>query len=1116
MKKLIQVVVLGMLGATVLFGQTITAVRIPNAVADAGGTGTVGYPYAVFVQISGWTSLANLQAYVKLYSGSNNEYMWSATGVWSNTTTYASSNQPLVNIDANGNWSGWIYAKHNASITASPSLRAAKVGTSATNLTSAQIFTFLNMATTGGFLVATSSSAVNKPVVAFSAGKMVGSYRTEDNGIAEGYSYSAGGFQIAVPIGLIDSLVFYNDDGSRYSSMVGPWSITPGNLTDAGTVIAVSSGAASLSPSLWKYSTPTTVQMVFKRSSDTVCHVRMLRPTNLTWNTGSITVSPLGAIVAVNADSIQIDNLALNSASDSLVVSLGSVTAADTTGSISMIVRSSKDGITFGQIAQSPSMMIYGSPRAMSQVKAKNSSGVPVLTGKYVVVQGVVTVANEFGGPAYVQDATAGISVYDSSVSQNVNRGDEVELLGVVSPYQNMFELNPCSLLQVMSQGNPVDTATLTIASINGQVQNGVEPYECRLIRVNNITSVLTSAKSPTTTWGTTGVASALYLISGIDTLQTYIKANNNLSNTSTPSGKFDVVGVLGQYYSAYQILPRTYSDIIVEGTGPRITSGAPIESNMTASSMKISWQTDSPGSSIVIRGMTTAYTDTLVDTNQITNHQLVLNGLLPATIYHIKLGSENSAGTTYTNDYIVSTASQTSKGTMNVYFNHSVNTALANGENAQNVDISSKIINRISAAKYSVDAALYSFSGTVGTSVAAALVAAKNRGVAVRMIGEADNLNTGTPPWSAFNANGIPNIVDTYDAVNAGAGLMHDKFFVIDVQDPASDTTSWVITGSWNSTDDGNINDAQNVIEIQDKALANAYTIEFNEMWGSSTATPSAANSRFGARKLDNTPHYFIIQGTPVELYFSPSDGTTSKIIKTLTKAVYNVNFCLLTLTRNDIANVLIAKEKAGLHIHGVMSNKTDQGSVFDALKNSGVDVYLKNNSDVSGFLHHKYGIVDAGTNAPAQYVITGSHNWTSSAENVNNENALIINSPRLANLYLQEFSNRYTAAGGSDVLLGVKEVQKNIPQFYDLSQNYPNPFNPTTNIQFQIPISGLVSIKVFDILGREVAILMNEVKSVGIYQITWNASTLPSGVYFYRVQTGTSTSVKKAMLLK
>jgi len=889
-----------------------------------------------------------------------------------------------------------------------------------------------------------------------------------------------------------------------------PIAINPYNNVPANGI-----GTASLLPGRWSSASPMTLTFTFSPAGDTVRGFKFTKPRPLSWNIASIIVQPNTIVLSQSGDTTILRNFILKG-TDSIVVTIPNVSSVDTTNEFSFYVQSAKDSINFSPLQGQPKTLVYGAARPMSWVKAKDGAGNHLYIGKWVVVKGVVTVANEFGGPSYLQDATAGIAMYDSSVSQNVAEGDEILLLGIVSPYNDMFELNPCQLLQTVSQGNAVDTLVMSIVQIKAQNQNGVEPYECRLIRVNGINKVVTTTGSTATSWITTGSGTNYELISGIDTMEVRISTKANLANSSVPSSQFDIVGTLGQFTTYYQILPRSYNDIIVEGAGPHIISAAPFESNMTASGMKISWQTDSPGSSIVIRGLTATYSDTLVDTNRLINHELFMSGLLPATIYHIKIGSKNSAGTTYTNDYIVSTASQTSKGTMNVYFNHSVNTALAKGENAQVVDISSKVISRINTAKHSIDAALFSFSGTVGINVAAALVAAKNRGVQVRMIGEADNLSAGTPPWSAFNANGIPNILDTYDAVNAGAGLMHNKFFIIDLQDPASDTTSWVITGSWNSTDPGNIDDAQNVIEIQDRALANAYTIEFNEMWGGSTATPNAANSRFGARKLDNTPHNFIINDIPVESYFSPSDGISNKIIRTLNKATSTINFSLLTFTRSDIANVLIAKEKAGLRIHGVMSNSTDQGSVFNMLKSSGVDVYLKNNSDVSGFLHHKYGIVDAGTNASAQYVITGSHNWTSSAENANNENTLIINSPRLANLFLQEFSNRYTAAGGTDVLTGIEQISTELPKTFTMSQNYPNPFNPTTTFQFQMPLSGLVTVKVFDILGREVAILLNEVKSAGVYQITWNASILPSGVYFYQLHAGSFLEVKKAVLLK
>jgi phosphatidylserine/phosphatidylglycerophosphate/cardiolipin synthase-like enzyme len=615
------------------------------------------------------------------------------------------------------------------------------------------------------------------------------------------------------------------------------------------------------------------------------------------------------------------------------------------------------------------------------------------------------------------------------------------------------------------------------------------------------------------TTWAVTGSGTNFKVYAGGDNIQIRISAKTNIANTAIPTGNFDLVGALGQFLSSYQILPRSLDDIIIEGGGPRIVSGAPYESNMTSSSITFNWTTDSPGNSIVIRGLTSTYTDTLKDTNSVTTHQLVVNGLAPATIYHIMLGSTNAVGTTYTNDYLVSTASKNSAGTMNVYFNHSVNTALAKGENAQNVEISSKLISRIAAATYSVDAALYSLSGTVGNNVAAALITAKNRGVKIRVIGEADN--NGTAPWSTLSSAGITVIFDTYDAINAGAGLMHNKFVIIDNRDTTSDTDDWVWTGSWNATDPGNTNDAQNVIEIQDKALANAYTTEFNEMWGSNTDVPNAATSRFGARKLDNTPHFFIINGTPVESYFSPSDGTTGKIIKTLTKATNSIDVALLSFTRNDIANVMIAKKKAGEAVHALADVDNSSWSVFDTLAISGVDVRVKG-SDVTGFLHHKYAIVDAETNTPDQYVITGSHNWSSSAETANNENTLILKSSRIANLYLQEFSARYTAAGGTDVLTGIQTTSNIAPKVFRLLQNYPNPFNPTTSISYDVPLKSKVSLKVFDVLGREVVTLVQKEQTAGSYRVQFDASKLSSGIYFYRLQAGSFVNSKKMALIK
>lgn len=93
---------------------------------------------------------------------------------------------------------------------------------------------------------------------------------------------------------------------------------------------------------------------------------------------------------------------------------------------------------------------------------------------------------------------------------------------------------------------------------------------------------------------------------------------------------------------------------------------------------------------------------------------------------------------------------------------------------------------------------------------------------------------------------------------------------------------------------------------------------------------------------------------------------------------------------------------------------------------------------------------------------------------------------------------------------------TENSLPAAYGLRQNYPNPFNPATKIEFRIANFGLVTLKIFDALGREVATLVNEPKAPGVYRLTWDAGTLPSGVYFYRLTAGSFTDTKKLVLLR
>ena len=111
----------------------------------------------------------------------------------------------------------------------------------------------------------------------------------------------------------------------------------------------------------------------------------------------------------------------------------------------------------------------------------------------------------------------------------------------------------------------------------------------------------------------------------------------------------------------------------------------------------------------------------------------------------------------------------------------------------------------------------------------------------------------------------------------------------------------------------------------------------------------------------------------------------------------------------------------------------------------------------------------------------------------------------------------------------MGIHPVNTEVPSGFSLRQNYPNPFNPTTIINYQLPISSYVKLSVFDILGREISVLVNEKLSAGVYEYEWNekqsageyriewdANNYPSGVYFYTLQTDKFTDTRKMILVR
>lgn len=878
------------------------------------------------------------------------------------------------------------------------------------------------------------------------------------------------------------------------------------------------SGSVSISPQEINGSIDTILTIIYHRDAAySITALRIIVPSEFVWSQSAADVSfnNMTATLSVSHDTILFSDISFTV--DSTEITIANITTPLFTGYYQFKVQSGSVG-SFGDVAPTPTVTVFGASIPIADAKLNDTNGVALRLGDLVTVQGIITVANEFGSPSYIQDNSGGMSIFGTNFSSSVTIGDEVVVTARVAQFNGLNQIELPIRYEVLSSGNSVDPILTTPTELKSDGFRGIENYEGLLVRLNNVT-VTELNGNPVFNW----VANTNYRLvssSPSDTVQLRIDNNTNLVGAVAPAGVFDVIGVLGQfkttppYIGGYQLMPRSLNDILADGP---IISEFPKESNITSSSMTISFKTVNPGTSRLRYGTTTAYELGVIepDNTPRTNHSIDMTGLSAATMYHVQAFSVAGGDTSFAGNLIVSTASPAgTTGQINVYFTKSVDTMVARGEKATgNVNLVSRVVARINNARRSIDAALYSLSGTPGpgSDVAEALVNAKNRGVKVRVIGEYDNRTTA--PWSILSNNGIPVIFDRYGA-NDGSGLHHNKFFVFDYKGGAPESV-WVWTGSWNPTEPGTFSDRQNAIEIQDVALAGAYTAEFEEMWGSSTQTPNSTLSRFGARKTDNVPHNFVINGVPVQVYFSPGDRVRAQIARVLGRAQNSVNVAMLTFTRQDIADSLIVQKNRGKKVRVVLDNNTDQGNQFSRLQSAGVDVLLK--GFTNALLHHKYAVVDAEPGSNPGWTITGSYNWSSSAENSNDENILIIQNDRVANLYLQEFSARYTEAGGSDpIVLGVREVGNGIPEKFSLEQNYPNPFNPVTTIGFRLQAAGFTSLKVYNVLGQEVATLVNEELKAGAYEVHWNASTLASGIYFYQITTGSFLDMKKMLLIK
>ncbi len=156
-------------------------------------------------------------------------------------------------------------------------------------------------------------------------------------------------------------------------------------------------------------------------------------------------------------------------------------------------------------------------------------------------------------------------------------------------------------------------------------------------------------------------------------------------------------------------------------------------------------------------------------------------------------------------------------------------------------------------------------------------------------------------------------------------------------------------------------------------------------------------------------------------------------------------------------------------------------------------------------------YGVTDINGNYTISGLVPGTYTVNSDAYGFSSTSSSTSSVD-----YNTNFSSSASFTMTPENITSVKETQPNILSNFKLNQNYPNPFNPTTIISYQIPYESKVVLKVFNILGDEVATLVNENKAAGNYNVSFNASNLSSGVYFYQIKAGSFVDTKKLVLLK
>lgn len=535
--------------------------------------------------------------------------------------------------------------------------------------------------------------------------------------------------------------------------------------------------------------------------------------------------------------------------------------------------------------------------------------------------------------------------------------------------------------------------------------------------------------------------------------------------------------------------LPKTFllDDVTAPSdTIPPVISNV-LSSNITSSSATITWTTDETSNSVVEYGLTTAYGSTQSDATMVASHSVNLAGLTASTLYHYRVKSSDAAGNTATSgDFTFTTTSTPPPPTGSVVISEVF-------YDTPGTDAVEEWVELYNGTSSSVDISGWTLRDDNGFGATYTIPAGKTIAPGTFFTIAADQV--GFRALYGYDADlygAIPALNNTGDALV----LKNASGAVIDAVGWEGGATNGVPAG-WGSATDPNAPMGSSIVRTNPTTDTNTY-----------------ADWSVAANNGNPQTQIIIAQYAPTSMTVSAGTLSSGSFTNLETNNASYANIASTTSgtrTTDWYATTTISQTPSSVtKLTVTYDGKQSRSNVTQK-------VYLFNYSTGA------WNQIDSRTVSTTDITVTYSPATPTNYISVTGLIRLrVLSTHASASFTTNADYVHYTveAPAVSPIAVASSDepiiVAQSVPSAYSLEQNYPNPFNPSTTIRYYLPEATTVRLTVFDVLGKEVAVLVDGGKSAGYHAVSFSANNLPSGVYLYRLQTPSYTGVKKFILMK